>query len=147
MIVRPNLRPLLATAALGCAAATLAFAAAPAHALDLTVEVSGARSDKGYVAVAVYADGAAWMKQTLRTERVAAGARAVIVLRDLPAGRYALAVIHDENGNGKLDTNVVGLPTEPYGFSRGARGSFGPAKWDDAVIALEADARIKVDLQ
>ncbi len=36
---------------------------------------------------------------------------------DISPGTYALAVIHDENGNGKLDTNWVGIPTEGYGFS------------------------------
>lgn len=40
---------------------------------------------------------------------------------DIPPGRYALAVIHDENMNGKLDTNRLGIPTEGYGFSNDAK--------------------------
>jgi len=40
---------------------------------------------------------------------------------DIPPGRYALAVIHDENMNGKLDTNWAGIPTEGYGFSNDAK--------------------------
>ena len=36
---------------------------------------------------------------------------------DIPPGTYAMAVIHDENMNGKLDTNLLGVPTEGYGFS------------------------------
>ena len=39
---------------------------------------------------------------------------------DIPPGRYALAVIHDENMNGKLDTNRLGIPMEGYGFSNDA---------------------------
>jgi uncharacterized protein (DUF2141 family) len=39
---------------------------------------------------------------------------------DIPPGRYALAVIHDENMNGKLDANRFGIPTEGYGFSNDA---------------------------
>jgi uncharacterized protein (DUF2141 family) len=39
----------------------------------------------------------------------------------IPPGTYALAVIHDENSNGKLDTNLVGMPTEGYGFSNDAK--------------------------
>ena len=42
---------------------------------------------------------------------------------DIPPGTYALAVIHDENMNGKLDTNWLGIPTEGYGFSNDAKGS------------------------
>ena len=41
---------------------------------------------------------------------------------DIPPGTYALAVIHDENMNGKLDTNSLGIPTEGYGFSNDAKG-------------------------
>src|ERR1051325_8420985 len=44
---------------------------------------------------------------------------------DIPPGTYAMAVIHDENMNGKLDTNVLGIPTEGYGFSNGAKGAVG----------------------
>lgn len=40
---------------------------------------------------------------------------------DIPPGRYALAVIHDENMNGKLDANQRGIPTEGYGFSKDAK--------------------------
>ncbi len=44
---------------------------------------------------------------------------------DLPSGTYAIAVIHDENMNGKLDTTWLGIPTEGYGFSRDAQGVVG----------------------
>ena len=46
---------------------------------------------------------------------------------DIPPGTYALAVIHDENMNGKLDMNPKGRPTEGYGFSNDSRGWFGGA--------------------
>ncbi len=42
--------------------------------------------------------------------------------------------MHDENGNGKLDKNFIGMPTEGYGASRAARGTMGPPKWEDAVF-------------
>lgn len=41
---------------------------------------------------------------------------------NIPSGKYAIAVIHDQNMNGKLDTNFLGIPTEGYGFSRDAKG-------------------------
>jgi len=53
----------------------------------------------------------------------------------LPAGDYAMKAFHDVNGNGKLDTNPFGIPTEPYAFSNNAAGSFGPASWDRARFA------------
>jgi uncharacterized protein (DUF2141 family) len=45
---------------------------------------------------------------------------------DIPQGTYALAVVHDENMNGVLDTNWAGLPTEGYGFSNDATALLGP---------------------
>ena len=60
-----------------------------------------------------------------------------IVIHDLPAGEYAIASYHDENGNGKLDTNALGLPEEGYGFSNDARGMFGPPKFSEAVFEFD----------
>ena len=130
-------------------AAALAGLAARAQALDLTVEVTGARNNEGTVSAALYASAETWtaMKQPLRAQRVPAGARTLLVFRDLPAGTYALAVIHDQNGNGKLDTNPVGMPIEAYGFSRDARGNFGPPTFDAAAVTVNADMMIKVALQ
>jgi uncharacterized protein (DUF2141 family) len=51
---------------------------------------------------------------------------------DIPPGTYALAVIHDENMNGKLDTNWWGIPTEGYGFSNDAKAMLGPPSFSAA---------------
>jgi uncharacterized protein (DUF2141 family) len=47
-------------------------------------------------------------------------------------GTYAVACFHDENGNGKLDTKIFGIPTEGTAASNGARGHHGPPHYDDA---------------
>ena len=65
---------------------------------------------------------------------------------DLPPGEYAIRIMHDINGNGELDTNFVGMPTEPYAFSNNARGSFGPAKWEDARFVIESDVTQVISL-
>ena len=51
---------------------------------------------------------------------------------DIPPGTYATAVIHDENMNGKLDTNRIGIPTEGYGFSNGAHALLGAPSFSAA---------------
>ncbi len=58
---------------------------------------------------------------------------------ELPFGEYAIAVYHDKNANGKLDTNLLGIPKERYGFSNNARGRFGPASWTDSHFYFDAD--------
>ena len=67
---------------------------------------------------------------------------------DLAYGQYAIAVYHDKNKNGKLDTNIVGIPTENYGFSNNARGKLGPASWGEAKFLVKdrsAVHRIKLE--
>lgn len=59
---------------------------------------------------------------------------------NIPAGKYAIAAYVDANGNGKLDSNFVGRPTELYGFSRDARGAFGPPVFDRAAFEVGNDS-------
>ena len=58
--------------------------------------------------------------------------RAMCVFDSKPYGVYAIKTFHDEDKDGELNTNFLGMPTEDYGFSNNARGSFGPASWEDA---------------
>lgn len=127
------------------AAALFALAATPAvsqgtSTLRVTLETKDAG---GTIAVALY-DGPAKFAKTDGAFRSAKakveGGRATVVFEGLAPGTYALGAFHDVDGNGKLNTLPVGLPTEPYGFSRGARGSFGPPKF--AAAAFEAKAGV-----
>lgn len=56
---------------------------------------------------------------------------------DIPPGTYAMGVIHDENMNGKLDTNWAGVPTEGYGFSNDAQGVLGPPSFSAASFQYD----------
>lgn len=66
------------------------------------------------------------------------GATAQVRFADLAPGQYAFRLYHDVNGDGRMNTNPFGIPTEPYAFSNNARGQFGPASWADAVFTVEA---------
>lgn len=59
-----------------------------------------------------------------------------VAIGPLPPGRYAIRVFQDINGNGKVDTNLFGMPTEPIGFSNDAMGSMGPPSFDAAAVTL-----------
>jgi uncharacterized protein (DUF2141 family) len=56
---------------------------------------------------------------------------------DIKPGKYAIAVIHDENCNGKLDTNMFGIPKEGYGFSSGAEVAMSAPSFSDAVFSYD----------
>ena len=57
----------------------------------------------------------------------------------IPWGTYALVVLHDENMNGKIDTNWVGIPKEGYGFSNNAKVSFGAPSFSDTSFAYDGE--------
>ena len=99
------------------------------------------RGTKGVVRCGLF-DKNGWLKQVVKpaTARISAGA-ALCVFSRIPAGTYGISAFHDENGNGKIDTNFVGMPTEDYCASRNARGVFGPPSFEDAKFAYTGGTR------
>jgi uncharacterized protein (DUF2141 family) len=108
----------------------------------LEVSVDHLRSDKGFVRFCLTADPANFPAciddaQAL-TRSVPAGVH-TIRFDALPRGDYAIAVIHDANGNRKLDT-FAGIPREGFGFSRNPAIGFGPPRFVAARFTLAGDA-------
>ncbi|PHV07109.1 hypothetical protein CSQ96_11090 [Janthinobacterium sp. BJB412] len=117
----------------------LLLAGASAGAADLTIRVDAVRSADGKLMVAIYDKAANFLSKPLKDLVVApvAGSNTVQV-KDLPPGDYAVAVFHDQNGNGKMDANAFGIPTESVGFSNDAHGNMGPPSFDSARLSLPA---------
>ena len=114
-------------------------ARALASAANLTVTVKDVRNANGSVLIAVY-DLSGFGKPELAKAKQKAGANAgevKFVFQSLPAGKYAVAAIHDENGNGKLDRNSLGVPTEGWGFSNDAQGTAGPPNFNQAAFDFD----------
>lgn len=65
----------------------------------------------------------------------------------LPEGKYGIIAFHDTNGNEKLDTNFLGVPEEPYGFSNNARGLVSKPDFEETIIALDKPKQITFDLK
>ena len=127
------------TLARKAAAAALAASAmlASAAAADLQVEVRGLAGETGTVNVGLFDRAASFPKQTVAGARVPAATKpAIVVFRNLAPGEYAVSAFHDANSNGTLDKNLLGMPTEKYGFSRDAAGNMGPPSFDAAKITF-----------
>lgn len=134
------------------AIAFLAVLAAPvqAHAGDLTIYVDDVKGEAGAVMVAVFNSAETFLKSPVAATGTPAAATAgnAIVIKDLPAGDYAFAVYHDANGNGKMDRNMMGIPTEDYAFSNNALGAMGPPSYDSAKFTVPAaGATVRVSLK
>jgi uncharacterized protein (DUF2141 family) len=129
---------------LGACASTTPAPAPATGRVELTVRVVGLASDDGVVAVALYdrpeafnvrelAVASAWLEPVHGV--------AVWPVGSLDPGLYAVAAYHDLDGDRELDRPTLGPPTEPYGFSRDARGTFGPPSFDAAAVELAGGMR------
>ena len=114
---------------------------------DLTVVVKNLRSDQGEVKLALWLGAEGFTDADTAVAKltvVPSGGQAKVTFPDLPPGTYALASYHDENGNGKFDKTLIGLPEEGLGFSNGAWIKLGPPSFKDAAIKLGAEPKIAV---
>lgn len=136
-----NLKKLLLPLLLMC---SLPLAAQ--HKMEITIK--GIEKVKGTVLVAVYNSEDSFMKKhVLSAKQKVSDEQVTVVIDNVKTGDYAITTFHDENDNGKLDTNFIGIPNEPYGFSNDARGSFGPPSFDKAKVKIDGDKKLVITLK
>jgi uncharacterized protein (DUF2141 family) len=120
----------------------LLLAAASAQAATVDVHVTNVAGGKGSLKVAV-CDRERFLKQCAYTASMPAReGENVIAVPGVPKGTWAVLVYQDENGNGELDRNFIGIPKENYGFSRDAASKFGPPGFDEAAIEVGDEASV-----
>jgi len=118
--------------------AALLWGGGAAAATELRVTVRGVQTDQGDIKVGLYATPEAFDKRK-RTYGMAAPAHkgeVTVVFPDIPPGRYGIAAIHDIDGDGELNQNMLGVPTEPYGFGNDAKVNLAPPAFDDMAVTI-----------
>ena len=106
--------------------------------------VVGLESDDGKVMIALFnsEEGYSETGKNLKSNAIEIkDSKVVWTIEDLPFGEYAIKLYHDENGNGKMDKNMLGIPSEDYGFSNNASSSFGPANYEDAKFIFNTSGQ------
>jgi uncharacterized protein (DUF2141 family) len=131
------------------AAAMLLMLTAEAPKPFLEVVVEGVRTSRGHVLVALCTRSEFLKPHCAYTGRALAQAGTTIVsISDAPPGVYAVQAFHDEDDNGAITRNILGLPREGLGFSRNPPFRFGPPRFDDAAIELGPQGgRVTVSLR
>jgi uncharacterized protein (DUF2141 family) len=115
---------------------------------SLEVIVENIKEAKGTIRVGLFTNENDFLKKVADGKIVKANVGTVtVVFENLKRGDYAVSVIHDENENGELDTNVVGIPKEGFGFGNNAMGTFGPPSFDKAKITLDKSAKQVISLR
>ncbi len=115
---------------------------------DITIEVKNAKNDLGKMFFALYDNENDFLKNEIKGGiEVINNNTSTITFKDVPVGIYAVSVFEDENDNGKLDTNGLGIPNEEFGCSNDAKGFMGPPKWGKAKFELkDKDINITINL-
>ena len=114
------------------------------------MNISGIESIKGSVYIAVFSNsnsfpvfGKQWRGESISVTKKSMSH----TFKNIPHDTYALAVFHDENNNGVLDKNALGIPLEPYGFSRNARARFSAPPFEDAQFNLKGKQSIEISIR
>ena len=107
------------------------------------VEIVGLRNDQGQVRCALFSSASDFPKSgdqaVARAKSDISHGKTSCEFSGIAPGTYAVSVFHDENSNGKLDTNFVGIPREGVGASNDAKGHLGPPKFQAAAFHFSGD--------
>ena len=118
---------------------------------DLRIEVTGLRNDKGFVLLSLFNNGDGFPSKTEKAcwkyqEKIKNG-KAYFTCNALAAGTYAIAVLHDENANLKMDLRFYGYPKEGYGFSENPRLWFGPPSFKSASFQHVSEQLVSITIR
>ncbi|MFK7905986.1 MAG: DUF2141 domain-containing protein [Chitinophagales bacterium] len=120
---------------------------------ELKVKITNIKHDKGKILAAIYSSKEDFLTTPLqyRASEIEAGKTSVeIIFEGLEANEYAISIFHDENGNGILDKNMLGIPKEPFGFSNNARAKFSAPSFEDCMVGLtssESTSTIAIEVK
>jgi uncharacterized protein (DUF2141 family) len=138
----------LSAGALSVLLAAGSVASADGATSTVDVNVGAFRNTKGWFGCRLYDSANGFPKEpTPRGQRLTiAGSTARCTFADLPPGTYAVAVMHDENGNGRLDANFLGIPTEGYGVSNNHTHALSAPSWDESKFEVKAGQEVRLGI-
>ncbi len=105
----------------------------------LSIEITHFRNDNGHVLLMLYDENQVEVKSL---KAVIQQAKSIFLINDLKPAKYAFKYFHDENDNLAIETNLLGIPQEGFGFSNNAKGIFGPPAFRKWIFELAADRKI-----
>lgn len=117
----------------------------------ISVSICNLRNNKGYVLISLYKDGVGYPDNPDKAIRKAKLAihnkQAVTSFSGLASGKYAIAILHDENDDQKMNKTFLGLPKEGYGFSNNVMGTFGPPSFSKASFTYSSGKVVSVSIK
>ncbi len=115
--------------------------------VTIKVEVKGLKNNNGQVLIGLYNSEKDFLKKIFAGKVVVIyNKKAEVTFTNIPKGEYAISIFHDENSNGKLDSNFMGIPKEDYAASNDAKGFMGPPKYKNAKFIVKEDKTILIKI-
>jgi uncharacterized protein (DUF2141 family) len=118
----------------------------PVQLCSLEVVIKGAENADGNMSLLVYNSKNGFPSDASKACKSAVvkanGTYQRVVFDNLPVGTYAVAVMHDQNSNGVLDTNLLGIPQEGIGVSNNALNTFGPPIFEESCFNLNEPKKV-----
>ncbi|MEN8817137.1 MAG: DUF2141 domain-containing protein [Nonlabens sp.] len=112
----------------------------------LKVVVNNAKDDQGKMVYSLNTESQFMKAAPLQSASVEIKNRiAIATFENVPAGEYAVMVLHDQNGNQSMDFSEQGMPIESYGMSNNPM-NYGPPTWMDAKFTIDSDKEIIIRL-
>ncbi|MBI9034163.1 MAG: DUF2141 domain-containing protein [Bacteroidales bacterium] len=115
----------------------------------LTVEIKGIKKQTGNIIITLFNKSDQFLKRRGALKKASIGVDSTCIIykfTNLPEGDYAVMTLHDENSDRKMNRNLVGYPTEAYGFSNNFKPSFSAPTFDETKFTLTRNQQITIEL-
>ena len=124
--------------------------AASSFAADITITVKGVRNNRGKIAALAFVNGSGFPDRVglakAQAQVPAREGEVTVVLKNVPKGKVALTILHDEDGDGKMKKNFIGIPVEGVGMTGKPLGNQ-PPKFDECVVEIKGDEKREITLR
>ncbi len=116
---------------------------------SVTITIDNIKGTSGTIQIAVFNKSESFPKvggeYKLSQFKISEG-KSTFTIKDLPSGEYAIAIHHDENSDGKMNTNMIGIPKEGYAFSKNFKPKFSAPTFSDCAIQIDSDQKMRVKM-
>lgn len=116
---------------------------------DIDIDVVNTKNLIGKLYIGLYASENAFaiVEKAYKSEAINIAESIKCTFKNIPDGIYAIALFHDENQNGKLDKNILGIPKEGFGFSNNPKATFSEPTFDEAKFVLKNSKNLRIEVQ
>ena len=115
----------------------------------LTLRINDIENSGGSMHIGLYINEETWLdigSEYIPRVIPVYGEHMEVVYKNLPPGKYAISIFHDEDNNGKINKNFIGYPTEGFAFSKDVKVRFSAPDFEDCAIDLQSDTTIEVHM-